>query len=1500
MTTRSGLYYKQKEADMSEGEERVSEMAQMLRALLEDRQQREKELEEQRQRREGELAEERRLREEEKEAREAELREERRKRDEELAKREDETRKQMELLQKLVEGVQKQGDAAVRKAKEGKDVKVMKLTEEDDIEAYLTTFERLMVAYEVRKDRWAFRLAPQLSGKAQQAYAGMSMADAGDYEKLKTAILRRYDITEESYRQRFRSSRLKTEESVAESLARLDDLATKWMKSCTTRDELKDLVILEQLLTMLPEDVRLFVRERKPKTSVEASKLADDYLLARKENASDIRKEEDKKLQDRRQSPRFSTGRVTGQLARDSRQTTRKTNEDRNKSENSQRPRRDTKNLECFNCHEKGHYSFQCPRNALFCKDKSRNRMVSRTAEINVVKRKGQIEGNPAESILLDTGCSRTMVRRKFVPQSKMLEGEAVPIRCAHGDVVLYPLALVQVAIDGKKMEVKAAVSETLPLDMLLGKDVPEFFDLLNDVSYQEIKTGDALAVVTRAQRRQQSNEEEQLQRKEKESGALASTVQDEEMQWMQTYGDDLFEPGRDKVKQTRSQKREGRRAYAECEAVDKEQDDQQEVERSSSVAMHPLNISAGELKTLQETDTTLEAVRKAVAEKSDGAGGKYFERNGLLFRQWVPQGRESEDMAVEQLVLPLQCRQTVLHLAHDIPFSGHLGKHKTAQRILQRFYWPTLYRDVAEYCRTCEPCQKSSHYKTRRAPLIPMPVIEQPFSRIAMDIIGPLPRSHSGKRYVLVMCDYATRYPEAVAVRSIDAENIAEELVSIFARVGVPREILTDQGSNFTSRLLTELYRLLHIQPIRTSPYHPQTDGLVERFNQTLKSMLRKAAVEEGKDWDKLIPYLLFAYREVPQASTGFSPFELLYGRTVRGPLDILRESWEAEKKSDESVVSHILSIRENIQKMSEIAQENLSSAQNVQKRWYDRTARKRSFAPGDQVLIFLPTTSNKLMAKWQGPYRIVKQIGDVDYLVCMHDRRKKNRVFHVNMLQRWNARAESSLVLASEEIHEDDIPVWRDGEDAVKEISVGENLSQEQCGDLQKVFAEYQDVFQKNPGRTTLIEHRIKTGAAHPVRLPPYRLPQAYRDTVKSELQDMLSAGIIEPSTSEWSAPIVLVKKKDGSLRLCVDYRKLNHISEGDAYPMPRIDELIDRVGGSTYISTLDLTKGYWQVPVAESDRPKTAFSTPFGLYQFNTMPFGLQGAPATFQRLMDCVIQGLEFAASYIDDLIVFSKSWKDHLDHIQAVLDRLRRAGLTAKAKKCNFGASQCVYLGHIVGSGTVKPEVSKTAAIKAFEEPKTKKEVRSFLGITGYYRRFIENYSSIAAPLTDLIKKDKPNAVVWTESCDTAFKQLKRLLCSDPILISPDFDRPFILQTDASDRGLGAVLSQHAEDDQEHPVAYWSRKLLPREQRYSTIEKECLAIKLGVAAFQVYLLGRQFSIETDHRSLVWIERLKHTNNRLARWSLALQPFSFTIRHRAGKANGNADALSRTTN
>ena len=332
------------------------------------------------------------------------------------------------------------------------------------------------------------------------------------------------------------------------------------------------------------------------------------------------------------------------------------------------------------------------------------------------------------------------------------------------------------------------------------------------------------------------------------------------------------------------------------------------------------------------------------------------------------------------------------------------------------------------------------------------------------------------------MVCDYATRYPEAIPLRSIDAEHVAEELVQVFSRVGIPEEILTDQGTNFMSQLLAEVYKFLRIKPIRTSPYHPQTDGLVERFNKTLKTMVRKMAISEGRDWDTLLPYVLFAYREVPQASTGFSPFELLYGREVRGPLDVLRETWEEPTSGGENVISHVLSMREKLATMSAIVRENMERAQATQKTWYDRTARTRGFKPGDRVLVLLPTSTHKLRAQWQGLYRVVSKLGEANYVVDMDNKRKRQRTFHVNMLREWHES--KPLALYTDEVvagdHED--VLWDDADPSPP--IVNRRLTEQQSQDVQQIIAEFADVFSTNPGATRLAEHRIETGSAKPVR--------------------------------------------------------------------------------------------------------------------------------------------------------------------------------------------------------------------------------------------------------------------------------------------------------------------------------------------------------------------------------------------------------------------------------
>jgi len=397
------------------------------------------------------------------------------------------------------------------------------------------------------------------------------------------------------------------------------------------------------------------------------------------------------------------------------------------------------------------------------------------------------------------------------------------------------------------------------------------------------------------------------------------------------------------------------------------------------------------------------------------------------------------------------------------------------------------------------------------------------------------------------------------------------------------------------------------------------------------------------------------------------------------------------------------------------------------------------------------------------------------------------------------------------------------------------------------------------------------------------------------------MLAMGVIVPSQSPWAAPVVLVEKKDQTIRFCADYRRLNDVTVFDPFPMAHVEDLIEKVGSARWISTIDLTKGYWQIPLSPDAREKSAFVTTFGCFEFQVMPFGMQNAPATFMRLMRKVLDGAEsYADALMDDLVIFSNTWEDHIKHLEDVFGRLQQAGLRAKPTKCQLGKWEVSYLGHIVGNGMVKPQPSKVEAIANYQRPTTKKDVRAFLGLAGYYRRFIPNFSAKACPLTDLTKKGQSSVVKWTEACEKAFNELKAHLSSESVLANPDFGRPFTLQVDASDRGLGAVLSQTDDQGNERPVTYLSRKLLPRETSYPTVEKECLAIVWATQALHPYLYGRHFTIQTDHHPLTWLNRVRGENQKLLRWSLALQQYHYDLVHRKGVENGNADGLSRGCN
>lgn len=457
--------------------------------------------------------------------------------------------------------------------------------------------------------------------------------------------------------------------------------------------------------------------------------------------------------------------------------------------------------------------------------------------------------------------------------------------------------------------------------------------------------------------------------------------------------------------------------------------------------------------------------------------------------------------------------------------------------------------------------------------------------------------------------------------------------------------------------------------------------------------------------------------------------------------------------------------------------------------------------------------------------------------------------------------------------------------------------HLEPQQREELKKLILEYEHLFPDIPTRTDKIYHDVVLEDTKPIKQHPYRMNPMKQQCLKEEVKYLLENDFIEPSQSNYSSPCILVPKQNGTYRMCTDYRKVNNVTKTDSFPIPRIDDCIDKVGKAKYVTKFDLLKGFWQVPLTERAKEVSAFVTPEGLYQYKVMPFGMKNSPATFQRLMNSVLAGLDNCDAYIDDAIIPSDDFDEHLQAIRAFFDRLTEAKLTINLEKSEFCHAVLTFLGHVVGQGLVKPVDAKVKAISEFPEPTCKRQLMRFLGMAGYYRKFCSNFSVIAAPLTNLLRKGMK--FVWNDQCQEAFDKLKAILKSSPVLLAPDFNKCFKLAVDASDIGAGAVLIQEDNDGVDHPVCYFSKKFNKQQKNYSTIEKECLALILAIQHFEVYLTScpSPIIVFSDHNPLSFLHKLKNKNQRLLRWSLLLQEYSLDIRHIRGRDNIIPDALSR---
>jgi len=1348
------------------------------------------------------------------------------------------------------------------------------MDDKDDLESYLTQFERFANAYAWRKETWALKLGTLLKGKTRIVYSKMNDDDAGDYDVVKRHLLESFQLNDEAYRLKFRSTKKQQNDTHEEFVGKLELYFSRWIELAnkdTSVEDLKDLMIQEQYLNNLSPEINIFIRERNPESAREMAKLAQKYEQAR----NSVRKV--------KFTPDTSRHNINRQGGESDNHSQRNVNRQGSESEgHSQRNRQgpgqnrhhrtSATPITCYYCKREGHVKSRCPdwqklksgESASIAYQKEKNHTVEgpmdrlcKDCNEKIFTEFSSIKiGDNMTTAFRDTGSTGIIVDRDLIPEDKLVD----------------KMKETTMAKKSCKEKLQTAV---------IYLDTP-YFEGTTEVSVMQDPIHPVLIG----------------------NNAIVDSM---------------------KIKVPVYPVRDVLRNVEQTAVVEtRSQSEEKHTRETLNKIQEGLTLSREDLRKAQQEDTSLTLIRQKAEQGIQNGNVKFVYINGTLHRRYIDEHHKEHN----QVVVPKKLRPKVLSIGHDSAMAGHLGQKKTRERIWQNFYWPGMTVEIKRYCMSCDICQKTfPKGRIKKVQLGQMPIIETAFKRVAVDIVGPIkPMSTSKKQYILVMVDYATRYPEAVALKDIRAETVAEALWEFWTRLGIPEEVLTDNGSQFTSQVMHDVNALLKIKGIKSTPWHPQCNGLVERFNGTLKSMLRKLTHEQPTEWDKFIPALLFAYREVPQESLGFSPFELLYGRTVRGPLGVLKQIWTEDEMDQElrTTAEYVVDLRNKIDETCAIARRTLDKASKTQAKFYNAHAKKRELKEGSRVLLLLPMKKNKLELEWKGPFVVEKKLNSFDYKIRMG---RGSKTFHINLLKEYYEResvlvpsidveeeeeAEHVAVVVEEEENDDDVfadettasnipvlPLSR--KEFAKDVKISPNLKPFQQSQLKELCKEYGENLTDIPKTTNLETCSLTLTETRPVYVKPRPIPHALVDTVEKEIDEMLKLKVIEPAASPYNSPIVLVKKKDQkSVRFCCDLRELNRVTEFDAEPITDVEHLFSSLADAKYFSKLDLTKGYWAIPIREEDRDKTAFTTSRGQFRWVNMPFGLKTAGSIFNRMMRKLLVPLnrKDVHHFMDDILIATTTWQDHLDALRAVLKRLKEANLSAKPSKCFLGFSELAYLGHEIGNGKMWPEEDKVEKIRDAKPPETKKELRAFLGLTGFFRSYVKDYSSIAAPLSDKTKKCEPEKVKWDAGCQKSFDTLKDKLTQRPVLCMPHYDQEFVLRTDASDRGMGAVLLQD-QGQGLHPIAYASKKFNGAEKNYSTVEKECYATIFGMKRYERYLYGKHFILETDHRPLQYLQRQKPNNPRLMRWSLQLQPYSFTIKVIPGVENIGADYLSRSS-
>ena len=1390
-------------------------------------------------------------------------------------------------------------------------------------DVYFNTIEKLFQASGLEERFWVNEIIHKLPERAHKIYAGLAGDDANNYEVLKKAVLDEYKVSPVVNRKNFFQWSKRPTQTYKQFMKSLRDELTAWVGTSNFAEvDWPEVLLKYRLDQQLNDEISLFLLDKNVTSCDEAADLADAYILNRKIVS------------------KVGNGHSNGTKARyaDKPPTSRSglshnVNTRTVPPDSTQRAPPLSSSVAptkyCTYCQRRGHWRADCfidpssskyrgrranetrmygstnggstnggsagPQTTAFASELRDNVVSSDIINPLFTKYTGNAlvkSHHPSlrfpVTYLRDTGSAVSILVSSAIPPHQLeYTGESTTIRGINMSVSTYPVAKLHVTCD----------IYTGPLDVLVAPHrAVSGIDLLlgNNISPQGEEMSVYCGVVTRS-------------KSKKTAEVIDTSTLYENAEQNITPSDDVTN---------------------ESSVNLTDDSENRKTEQSCSEFTLPAEISAEQFLCEQKNDATLiplwEMADACIPEDS----GYYIKREPeVLMRHDRPEGRDRGKAwkTREQIVVPVKFREGVLKLSHEHPTAAHQGFKKTLARLTQKFFWPGVRRDVKLHCRACGPCQRLGRgEKSQVAPLKTLPVINRPFEFISADFVGPLKRTPTGNRYILNVIDHATKYIESYPIPCANTEYTVKAFTDLFSRHGVPNKLLTDRGSTFTGEGFESFLNDMGVQHLCSSPYRPQTNGAVERANGVLKDMLKLVMAEDRQPWDQLLPWILFAYRSAVHSTTGFSPFYLMYGREPPGPLDSVYNRWTEAKAEDALPVNqYVQELCLRTHSALEEAYQNSEIKATERKSYYDakRKVKAVSYNPGQSVLVHLPLIGKEMRGAWQGPYLVQNKVGSHTYIIHMPDKRIKHRTFHVNAIKPWTPRVANVMLAVQPEVLSptvdeqvralsnptplelasdpcDYIATECEPTGSWPDISQHSAEAQEQ---LTRLFTKYSCLFDGKIGCCKGVEHDIDVENHTPIKQHFYRTSPDKLAIMRSEIDAMLRMGVIKPSKSEWASPMILVKKPNNEWRPCVDYRKVNAVSRGDSYPLPRLEDLIDKVGKASHVTTLDVAKGYWQIPLTERAKNIAAFTTPFGHFEPETMPFGLKAASSTFQRVMNNALAGLEsFSGAFQDDIAIQSMSWDAHLEHLERVFMRLADLGITLNAKKCKVALPSVTYLGHQAGSGEIRPIRAKVESILNITPPATKKQLRSFLGVIGFYRRFIPRYAEISAPLTDLLKGGVVGRLeaAWHPACDAAFVELKNCLARHPVLKAPDFDMPFEMYCDASEHGIAAVLTQK-EDDTHKPISYYSRKLLPREKNYSIVEKELLSIVAGLHAFRAYVGHGPLLVHSDHYPLAWLRNSRTSNQRILRWALFLSEYELTIQHIKGTDNIMADLLSRKT-